>query len=58
MVSIISEFRILTGRRDFDMEQFIECFDVSDAVRISRRRMPAYINIYIEMEVIEEGKCV
>jgi hypothetical protein len=51
MTSIIAEFRYLTGRKDFDMEQFIEFFDVNDAVRVSRRRMPAYIDVYLRMEV-------
>lgn len=50
MTSILGEFRHLTGRKIFDMEQFIEFIDIKQT-RLPRRWLPNYIECYLEIEV-------
>lgn len=50
LTSVLAEFRQLTGRKIFDLEQFIEFFDVS-TVQIPSHRMPAYLDIFLKVEV-------
>jgi hypothetical protein len=50
LTSILGEFRHLTGRKIFDMEQFIEFIEMKHT-RLPRRWLPGYIECYLEREV-------
>ena len=50
LTSVLANFRLLTGRKIFDLEQFIEFFDVS-IVRIPWHRMPGYLDMFLKIEV-------
>eukprot|EP01041_Mallomonas_annulata_P001249 gene1249-2421_t len=57
LTSIIEEFRILTGRKIFDIEQFIEYFDI-DIIDVPNI-VPDYLQIYDtlleeELELLQE----
>lgn len=52
LTSVLAEFRQVTGRKIFDLEQFIEFFDVS-IVQIPSHRMPSYLDIFLKVEVSE-----
>lgn len=47
--SVLAEFRQLTGRKIFDLEQFIEFFDVS-VVRIPQPRVSQYLETFLRDE--------
>eukprot|EP00602_Paraphysomonas_sp_CaronLab_P000601 CAMPEP_0185022268 /NCGR_PEP_ID=MMETSP1103-20130426/4986_1 /TAXON_ID=36769 /ORGANISM="Paraphysomonas bandaiensis, Strain Caron Lab Isolate" /LENGTH=250 /DNA_ID=CAMNT_0027554261 /DNA_START=5 /DNA_END=757 /DNA_ORIENTATION=- len=50
LTSIIGEFRMLTERSIYDIEQFIEHFDARQLVRFPRRRLPKYLEVYMDAE--------
>lgn len=50
LTSVLAEFRQLTNRKIFDMEQFIEFFDVT-TVQIPSHRIPAYLDIFLKVKV-------
>ncbi len=50
LTSVLANFRQIAGRKIFDLEQFIEFFD-SSAVYVPRRRMPVYLNSFLNIEV-------
>jgi hypothetical protein len=53
--SILDEFRLLCGRRIFDIEQFIEHYDI-DLIDIPiSDNIPHYIQIYTILKVINCG---
>mmetsp|Transcript_17977 Transcript_17977/g.30074 ORF Transcript_17977/g.30074 Transcript_17977/m.30074 type:complete len:283 (+) Transcript_17977:123-971(+) len=47
--SVLAEFRQLTGRKIFDLEQFIEFFDAS-VVRIPHNRVTLYLDTFLRDE--------
>lgn len=50
LVSVLANFRQLTGRKIYDLEQFIEFFNAS-VVRIPHHRIPAYLEMFLATEV-------
>ena len=44
---------MLTERSIYDIEQFIEHFDARQLVRFPRRRLPKYLEVYMDAEVRE-----
>jgi hypothetical protein len=50
LCSVLANFRQLTGRKIFDLEQFIEFFDAS-IVHIPPHRTPAYLDMFLKVEV-------
>lgn len=50
LTSVLANFRQLTGRKIFDLEQFIEFFDTT-VVRIPPLRVPTYLDMFLRVEV-------
>ena len=50
LTSVIAYFRRITARKIFDLEQFIELFNISN-VHIPNFRIPLYLDVFLKVQV-------